>query len=356
MTDAQVKTPGSRAIVRIFGLILLLPAIFLTFLALITPITITGMLYLTGALGVSIGLCGVAWGYRRFRPALWLGFVLIIVTVTVRLIMVNRDGRIRMLTLPEEQTACILNCIFDEQDAALFSTLVLPFIGWISPTEQTGLIDAMYSGYQAMTEDAGQAAIPSPVVRTYLGLQRPGAFDMVVIKPPDHQPVEMGLIFLHGFTGNFTMPCWLVAGAVRELHGLTVCPSVGWRGDWWTADGEATLRATIDYLHGRGVSRIVLAGLSNGAVGGSELAPRLTEDIAGLILISGASPNAGDSGLPVLVLAGQDDERMPADLLRAYADRMGTLATFQQFESDHFMLAKIAPEIQAAIGEWLRQN
>jgi pimeloyl-ACP methyl ester carboxylesterase len=215
------------------------------------------------------------------------------------------------------------------------------------------LADAMYAGYQAM--GAEQALSPSPFARTYHNLQRPEAFDAVVIESTEAQP-EPGVIFLHGFTGNFTMPCWLVAQAVQPIGGLTVCPSVGWRGDWWTADGEATLRATIDYMRGRGVKRIYLAGLSNGAVGASELAHKLTDEISGLILISGASPSAQDSGLPVLVLAGKTDERMPADMMRGYADRMGPNAAFVELDADHFMLAKKAADIQRVIASWIADH
>src|SRR5262249_43996698 len=148
---------------------------------------------------------------------------------------------------------------------------------------------------------------PSPFLSTYLGLEHPQAFDAVVVEPGTPQPAQVGVIFLHGFAGNFTMPCWLLAQAARPIGAVTICPSVGWRGDWWTADGEPTLRAPLDCLHSRGVRRIYLAGLSNGAVGASVFAARLQGELAGLILISGSDPSAQLSDLPTLIVQGSND-------------------------------------------------
>lgn len=341
-----------RSIARGLSLVLIAPVVILIVLVAITPLTISGAFYLIGTVAVVIGIWGLIWGYPKLRRVLWLGFGLIFVVAVVRLVLLNRPSRIKLLTLPDQNTLCLLDCLIDEQDASLVSTRVLPLIGWILPAERDGLLDAMYAGYAGMAKS--QALVPSPFVRTYLNLQHPNTFDVVVIEPENNQSAQTGLIFLHGFTGNFTMPCWLIAQAVPDM--LTVCPSVGWKGDWWTADGEATLRSTIDYLHQHGVNHIYLSGLSNGGVGSSELAHKLTSDISGLILISGASPDAIDSGLPVLVLAGSNDERMPADMLHSYANHMGANATFVELPADHFMLAKNAGQIRDVMTSWLRQH
>jgi pimeloyl-ACP methyl ester carboxylesterase len=343
-----------RIVTRLLSVILLVAVMILIAFVIITPVTVSGALYLVGTVAVVIGILSVTWGYAKYRRVLWLGLGLIVTVAIVRLLLFTNSSQIRLLMLPQQNSLCIVNCIFDEQDVALFSTRLLSLIGWNSPGEQDGLLAAMFSGYRALAEV--QPQVPSPFVRTYFQQQHPGAFDAIVIEPDDNQPIEMSVIFLHGFTGNFTMPCWLFAQAVQANHGVTVCPSVGWQGDWWTSNGEATLRVTIDYLHQRGMNRIYLAGLSNGAVGASELAYKLTDEIAGLILLSGASPNARDSGLPTLVLTGSHDERMPVDMMQAYANRMGDKATFIEFEADHFMLAKNNREVQDKLESWLRQH
>lgn len=353
-TSAPNKPTVIQTLLRAISVILLLPVVLLIVLVLITPLTVSGLLYVVGFVALVVGIVGLAWGFTRLRLLLWLGISLIIVVAVVRIVLLQNTSKIKLLTLSDQSTSCWLNYLIDEQDAALVSTYLLPFIGWISPTEQNGLQDAMYAGYHAMAAD--QTLVPSPFVRTYLNLQQSGAFDAIVIEPDNDDPAQIGMIFLHGFTGNFTMPCWLVAQAVRSRDTLTVCPSVSWRGDWWTANGEATLRATIDYFHQRGLTHIYLAGLSNGAVGASELAYKFTNDIAGLILISGASLDTKDSGLPVLVLSGTQDERMPTEMLHAYANQLGDKATFIALESDHFMLAKKDKEIQTDIDSWLQAH
>lgn len=301
-----------------------------------------------------IGILATAWGYPRYKRLLWWGLGLMVAVGVLRVVLINQNRAITLITLPKHNTLCVLGCLIEEQDAALISTRLLPLIGWISPNEQIGLLDAMYAQYRDMAHV--QALVPSPFIRTYLNLQHADEFDAVVIEPDTQQTMTTGIIFLHGFTGNFTMPCWLMAQTVREFQALTVCPSVGWKGDWWTANGEATLRTTIDYLHQRGVNKLYLAGLSNGAVGASELAHKLSNTIDGLILISGASMTAQDSGLPVLVLGGNQDERMPSSMLRDYANQIGSKASFIELEGDHFLLAKQFNSVQQQISTWIKQH
>jgi pimeloyl-ACP methyl ester carboxylesterase len=342
-----------QPIIRAFSLFLLLASVLVIGIVFLIPISISGIFYIIGINLAAVGLVGSVWGFRRLRWVLLAGVACLPLAAAGRILLVKSEGHIRLL-LPAQDSRCWLNCLIDEGDAALLSIHLLPFIGWISPTEQRGLQEVMSAQYREMANT--QSPLPSPFLRTYLNQQRPAAFDTVIVEPDGDQPAQTGVVFLHGFTGNFTMSCWLFARAVQTLHLVTVCPSVGWKGDWWTADGEATLRATLDYLRGNGLKRIFLAGLSNGAVGSSELAYKLTDQIAGMILVSGASPDARDSGLPVLVISGTQDERMPIDMMRAYATRMGDNAAFVPLPADHFMLAKQNDAVRAAIESWLRQH
>ena len=152
------------------------------------------------------------------------------------------------------------------------------------------------------------------------------------------------------------MQCWLFARAAT-LHGVvTLCPSVSWRGDWWTDRGEATVRRAIDDLQQRGIERIYLAGLSNGALGASRLASRLHMPLAGLILISGADPDAATASLPVLIIQGTQDERMPAALAQRFARAAGANGSLRLLEGDHFLLAKRADEVEKMIADWITKQ
>jgi pimeloyl-ACP methyl ester carboxylesterase len=106
----------------------------------------------------------------------------------------------------------------------------------------------------------------------------------------------------------------------------------------------------------RGVKRIYLAGLSNGGIGSSRLAERFKNDLAGLILISGTDPNAAITGLPVLVISGRDDERIPISLIEQYVSAAGPNATYIPFDGDHFLLLKQSGQVQETIIDWLTEQ
>ena len=111
------------------------------------------------------------------------------------------------------------------------------------------------------------------------------------------------------------------------------------------------MRATLDHLHARGIRRVFLAGLSNGAMGASALAPRVALSLAGLILISGAPASGGSGGLPALVVHGTEDPVASAASARAFAAR--THASYAGFEGGHFVLLVRRAETRVAIANWL---
>ena len=211
----------------------------------------------------------------------------------------------------------------------------------------------MHEAYVAMRRD--DAFTPSPVFDTLLGRQTPGAFDTLVIEPRAQDgpaaPAKTGVIFLHGYAGSYTLECWLVASAARAVGAVTVCPATDFSGNWRGEAGELTLRATLDYLHARGIRRVFLAGLSNGAMGASALAPKLASSLAGLILISGAPASGGSGGLPTLVVHGSDDPMASVAAARAFAAR--THASYAGFDGGHFVLLVRRTEARMAISNWL---
>src|SRR5262249_22920076 len=102
--------------------------------------------------------------------------------------------------------------------------------------------------------------------------------------------------------------------------------------------------------------RMYLAGLSNGGIGASRLAHRFQSDLAGLILISGADPAAPLTGLPVLVVQGKDDERIPRSVVEQYLAAVGASGTYLLLEGDQFVLLKQADRVQGAIADWVIQQ
>jgi pimeloyl-ACP methyl ester carboxylesterase len=162
------------------------------------------------------------------------------------------------------------------------------------------------------------------------------------------------VVFLHGYAGSFTLECWLVARAASAIAAVTVCPATEFSGHWSSPAGEQTFRETLHYLRGRGIERVYLAGLSNGAVGASALAARFSSSLNGLILISGAPSAGGGGGLPTLVVQGDHDTMASAATAHAFAVR--THATYSSFNGGHFVLMIRRDEIRDVIASWLRRH
>jgi pimeloyl-ACP methyl ester carboxylesterase len=255
-----------------------------------------------------------------------------------------------LTTLPDDAGPRLVDRLVDEQDITLPVSALLGPSRLLRGGEGRGLLPSMQAAYREMRADQG--AGPSPVVATLLGLERPDAFDTLVIGPRG-APSGLGLLFLHGFAGNFALPCWEIARAVPDRGAVVACPSVGFDGNWRTPAGAETVGRAIRFLRGHGVRTLILAGLSNGGIGASALAPRLGRTIDGLILISGVAPGAPLPRVPVLVLQGRRDALVPARLARAYARRAGAHARYVELDGDHFVLVERAGEARAAIADWI---
>ena len=251
-----------------------------------------------------------------------------------------------------EGGARLVNRLVDEGDMAVAGTRVLLATGMLHD-DQTELPSAMTSAYGAMRRDQGDA--PSPVMATYLGLQEPDAFDLVIVEAERAAeataPSRSALVFLHGFTGNFDLPCWQIARAVAPAGVVTACPSTRWVGDWWSPAGEVTLRRTVEILRARGVDRIVLAGLSNGGFGAAKLARRMNGTFAGLVLISGADPSTPPAGIPTLVIHGRHDTMTSYESARAYAANAG--AKLVTLDAGHFAMLVKGEETDRAVREFV---
>jgi pimeloyl-ACP methyl ester carboxylesterase len=294
---------------------------------------------------------------RKRRPrGLSRGAVVVLALIAIVRLFTASDGRslraVDGASADAPGSARLVNRLVDEGDVALAGTRFLVATGLLHD-DRPELPSAMGNAYLAMKHDEGDA--PSPFVATYLGLERPAAFDLVIIEPTliaeaTAHP-RSALIFLHGFGGNFDLPCWQIAKAVASLDVVTACPSTRWVGDWWSLEGEATLRRTIDVLHARGVDRIVLAGLSNGGFGASRLAPRLHGDLAGLILISGAERTAPRPGIPTLVIHGRRDTMTSFAESEAYATKVG--AKLVAVDAGHFAMLVRGPEVDRAIRDFV---
>jgi pimeloyl-ACP methyl ester carboxylesterase len=340
-----------RLIFGVIGALLLVPALFLLGVGLVAPVSVWGISVLVGLVALSAGLVI----RTRWRHLPGIGAALVLVVLVLRCAVVRgEDPAITMITLTEKGEIStnpkLRSKVVPERDLAMSGSRLLELQG----TVPRGFPDRLAAAYDRMERALGQ--IPSALPATYLGQQSPESFNTVIVEPRGSCKPKTALVFLHGYAGNVTLLCWTVARAVRPQGILTACPSVGFEGDWWSADGARTLRSTLKHLRQRGIRRFFLAGLSNGARGASILAPRFRKQLEGLVLISGLSGRARRPGVPVLLVHGRRDPAAHPHRVRAYVRRAGRNARQVSMAGDHFVLITREKVVRAAIARWIKRR
>jgi pimeloyl-ACP methyl ester carboxylesterase len=300
------------------------------------------------------------WGGRYASILVVTGLIGIAFVAGIRLILAGRSGipNLRVVTLPLGREPRWINNLIDEQDSLIFGESIFHRFGGDSPREHEGLTNALRTAYSEMRRILPVFA--SPFLSTYLNLQRSTSFDAVLIEAEIMRHPDTAVIFLHGYMGNVTAQCWEIAQAVGEFGATTVCPSTDWTGQWWQPEGEAILQATFRYLRDQGIENFYLGGFSNGGFGISRLVTRVGSEagLQGLFFINGISDGASikETGLPVLIIQGAQDERVPAEQVRPIAAGLGELGAYVELEGDHFMVMKQPRAVQRAIADWLHKQ
>jgi len=337
-----------------------LPYLFVLVLVITGPTTWSGLLYVLAMGAMVFGLAtlprldeeGNPLPTKRKRPRgiTRAGFALLALVAFVRCITASR-GETMAMTDAHDGPSRIAGRLVDEGDVAIAGTRVLVASGMLRD-DAAELPWAMKNAYADMRKEEGD--LPTPFVGTYLGLQHPNDFDLLLVEGSPHGPMlphDTAVIFLHGYAGNFDLPCWQIARAAQVL---TACPSARWIGDWWTSEGQKALERTVEIVRARGAKKIVLAGLSNGGYGASKLAPRMPGKFAALILISGADPDAPSAGIPTLVIHGYADEMAPL------SDAMGYVAKhharFVGLKAGHFAMLVRKEDSDRAVREFVKSQ
>ncbi len=319
--------------------------------ALLVGASPSGWGYVLGALLTTVGL--LTRRRRRWRGLTRAGLGLLVLVLGARVLLTER-GALSVQRLPDGGSR-LVNRLVDERDGTLLAAHALRLSGRLPRAEARDFVPALESAFTRMREAEGPVA--TPAVATWLGMQRPEAFDAVLIPPESSEPTSTAVVFLHGYAGNFAVYCWQMSRAARAISALTLCPSVGPEGRWKSPRGEQTLAATYAWLAARGIRRVYLGGLSNGGEGASVLVNRPVPaglELRGLVLISGAETKAAPPRVPVLLVQGARDTMMPTRLMREYAQRAGRLATSVEVDSGHFAFLDHHAECQGAIATWLR--
>ena len=313
----------------------------------------SGWGYAVGFALVALGLVLRPW--RRRRGLTRVGLGLLLAVAVLRLLFAGGDG-LETVRWPDGGHRWV-NRLVAERDGTMLAAHALVLTGGVPRGDAREFIPALESAFDRL--DAVEGAFATPAVATYLGLQSPKSFDTVVIPPSGVARPEVAVVFLHGYAGNFGVYCWQMAQTVRTISALTVCPSVGPAGDWWTPKGERTLKLTLDRLAEQGIRRFYLGGLSNGGAGASVLVHRVSHprlELRGLVLVSGAWSEMPVPKVPTLLVQGRHDSMMPTASMRDIAERMGQRATYVELDTGHFAFLDRHIESERAISEWLRER
>ena len=340
-----------RTMLRTLSMLFFVAAVVFLLVVAAAPASMSGFGYAVSL--VLFAGAGLPKDARARRRLLAASFALSGITVSARMGFAANGRTLTMGTpAPGATSSRWIDRVIDEQDLAINGARALLWTSFVHDPDVPALPAVMRGAYARMRDAEG--ATPSPVLATYSGLEAPGANDTVELGDVSGSASEGVVVFLHGYAGSFTLPCWVLSRAALDAGFATVCPSTRWVGDWWTSDGEATLRETLAGLRRRGASRIVLAGLSNGAIGATLLAPKLHGSIDSLILISGASPEAEAPGVPVLAIQGAHDAQISASVVRAYAGRVR--GRYLSLDAGHFAMLVREREAMGAVTSFLRSR
>lgn len=350
-----------RTLLCLLGVILALPILVLIVVAFTLPITISGIGYLLASSLAIAGLIIAPWRGKYSFILIAIGVIGIVLVAGARLVLAAREGNfsLRVITLSQGKETRWVNSLIDEQDSLIFGEEIFHRIGGDSLREHQGLTKALHTVYSEMRKT--QRIFSSPFLSTYLNLQGSTSFDAVIVEPEVMSHPDVAVIFLHGYMGNVTAQCWEIAQAVGKFGTITVCPSTDWTGQWWQPEGEAILQATLRYLREQGIKEFYVGGFSNGGFGISRLVFKLRKEagLRGLFFINGIYDGTSikEAGLPVLIIQGAQDERVPAIQVKQIAEVIGDLGTYVEVEDgDHFMIMKQPGAVQDAIVGWLDKH
>jgi predicted esterase len=330
----------------LLGIVVLAPALLAT-LAL-DVLSWWGRAEWLAMMVLGVGLVSAPFRNQRGWGPSRTGAIAVALLLVARWIAGGVSPEARLLVLPAGHEARALDRIFEERDAAILGARLLSWVGAVDAPEFPALASLSATAYDDMELELGHR-MGSVVLSTFFGHDTGDAFGAYVIEPDG--PPRGSMVFLHGYGGNFVLHCWQLAVAARAAGMRTVCPSTEITGHWSSGHGERIARVALSWARRGEVT--ILAGLSNGAIGASRLAPDLDGDIDGLVLVSGVDPDAADPAVPTLVIQGDDDSMTPPENARAYRDAHAARVQYVEIDGSHLVLLEERQDVRAAITRFL---
>jgi len=178
------------------------------------------------------------------------------------------------------------------------------------------------------------------------------------------------IVFLHGSVGNFASYWHALAPLAREHHTALFFPSGGF-GMWPLPAAATAVDEVIDDSRRRfGLDAVapVLAGISNGGLAVAGAMARGTQRFRGVVLISTVLRNdlvsegiaAGRwSGMPVLLIHGDADDRVSLTSVLREADRLeaagARVTRVVVAGEDHFLFNARTDLVLERLPEWMNE-
>ena len=255
------------------------------------------------------------------------------------------------------------------------SPSVMTYIDTQDPQEANRLFDALL-GYpvpsllKALQSPRDDVSVPTGVLpgRTIRVNGKPGRYGLYV--PPNYESSRDYplMICLHGagFNGDSYLERWQPRLGDRYL---LACPTFEF-GAWWTKEAEALVLAVMEAVmrdYRVDPDRVLLAGMSNGAIGTYLIGLNHADRFAALVAMAGALPDPllalldNARGTPLYLIHGVKDQVIPSKYSRtveSYLQERGYQVVYREhdqvhpFAGGHFFPYEEIP----ALMEWLEDQ
>ena len=332
------------------------------------------------ALFLAIGfLCGWLWGRRRRsgRIAAAAGCValggLLICDVESPSGIAAPGAKLQSIFPPGDRYCrwSPVNLV-PEIDQAKLGAIISPMADQIMTRQKANRLKGLFiATYREMDRDPEFVAVGSVMNTSYRDTFRL-PFDQrhLYVYIPAHPANQRlpAIVFLHGSAGGFKVYMWIWK-RFADAHGVAIVAPTFGAGNWYEPGGLEAIEAAYDYCKGLQAvdsNQIYLAGLSNGAIGVSREVSAHPERYHGIIYISGvmepdvmAGPGFVNGCIekPILVLHGEQDERIPPPFIRdTIALLPGSMHIETHFipDQDHFLILDAFDTVDQTVSHWMQ--
>jgi hypothetical protein len=253
----------------------------------------------------------------------------------------------------------LLAALVREDESVQAGIALMSFLGAVLPEEKPQIETSAPQKYRAL--DALRGGRPGANLLMMGSSAR--RVRSITYLPPGEDPVP-AIVFLHGFGGGLTAYLSTLLEDERLARYAVIGPALDWGGAWWSEEGRAVVARTLETLPARvDRDRLVLVGLSNGAVGVVSVAadPVLAPQFRAFVAVEGlAGPDSfGVPRGPMLALAARDDARFSLQGMRTAAQELqasGVDVSLVEVEGDHMAFYTQSQIIDAVIADFLSRR